>query len=312
MTGLDLAALCFAAIAAGAALAAAAARGATSTAVALGVATAAGAGALALFDAQQTALVAVTWGAAGVVAAFAAALIAPETKRAKGPVIVGALGVVLGASILTALAADTPSPIALARTAPAEAADVIVALALALLASGAVMAVLGQGERSALTGPRAAAGAFPGREHAVARGVGKGLSPVLAIVAVSLAASSGVGGAVAGGALLGAALALYALVFGLDAALRLAPPRFVLLGGWIALAAAIAVGAAPTATGGAPFDIAALGAVGRWAIAAAEGTLRTAVMIGTFSTGAAVFFAVAARLAPLPAEDEAASGGGHG
>jgi hypothetical protein len=115
--------------------------------------------------------------------------------------------------------ADAPGPAALGGVSSGVFAGAVAAVVLSVGAAAA-FALLDAGGRNAASAPIQSALAFPGREHAVSRGIGKGLTPLVALAAFALAAPAAA--PVAAGALLALALSLYALVFGLDAALRIA------------------------------------------------------------------------------------------
>jgi len=290
-----------------AAIGALAARGVLSGVIAASVASAMLAAAFAAYGAAQTALFAAAAGALWAVTAIAAWLLAPDCAEGRHSPVVSTALIGLGAAILTYAMADAPSPAAHASAAPgADPLDALVAVCLFAVGGAAANALLGQGERSVLGAPSGPRGAFPGREHAVARGVGKGLSPLLAVAALAVGAQYGVGAAVAAGALLALALALYALVFGLDAAVAIAPPAAVGGLGALGLALAFAGGFAPLAWGGSPFvfvDAPRLGPASGAVIA--EGAFAAAAIAAAFGAGSVGFYALAGRAQALPDEPAA-------
>jgi len=298
MTALDVGAIAASAIAAGAGLAALLARGASSTMIGAGVAIAALALALALFDAPAAAAFAIVAAAALAVMFVGAELLAPEPPlRARAPIAaLAALAVVAGG--LCFAMADAPGPAALGGVSSGVFAGAVAAVVLSVGAAAAI-ALLDAGGRNAASAPIQSALAFPGREHAVSRGIGKGLTPLVALAAFALAAPAAA--PVAAGALLALALSLYALVFGLDAALRIAPARALGALTWAGLAFALAVGAAPRAWGGPAFafDAAPVAAVR----VLLEAGLSGAVALVAFGAIGQAFYAFAGRLPSLPGGD---------
>ena len=271
--------------------------------------------AFALFGADQAALLAATMGAALTVLLIMAATIAGDPTRTRKPAS-GATTAALSVLLATALAfamADAPTPFEAGGDVDAgiDALDGLIVGVCMCVVAASVWALLAVGERSALNAPSPPSGtAFPGREHAVARGVGKGLTPLIALIALALAPLGGLGAAFAGGALLGLAFALYAIVFGLEAAMRAAPIKLVRALGAGGLLAALVVGAAPAALGGAPFAFESMppiaGASGQ---AIGEGALAAAFGCLAFGAVASMFLAIAGRVPTLTVDGDDAEDG---
>ncbi|MFZ4601829.1 MAG: hypothetical protein ACOYM8_05180 [Caulobacterales bacterium] len=298
MTALDIGALAASAIAAGAGLAALLARGAASTMTGVGVAIAALALVVALYDAPAAAAFAIVAAAALAVMFVGAELLAPEPpKRARPPFAAMAAVAAVAGGLCFAMG-DAPGPVALGGVNPGVFAGAVAAVVMSAGAAAA-FALLDAGGRNAASAPAQPAIAFPGREHAVSRGIGKGLTPLVALAAFALAAPTA--SPVAAGALLALALSLYALVFGLDAALRIASARA--LGGltWIGLALTLAIAAAPRAWNGPAFAFDAAPAPAVRVIL--EAALAGAIALMAFGALSQAFYAFAGRLPSLPGGD---------
>jgi multicomponent Na+:H+ antiporter subunit B len=138
----------------------------------------------------------------------------------------------------------------------------------------------------------------------IVRTLGKLVTPVIFLFAAHLAVSgaAGPGGGFAAGAFVAAGIALYGLVFGIEAARRAVPTVFIRFVGILGLVCLLGVGIASFVRGYTFLDFHALAPQAQTALRLGAGLIQAGAMAITASTFALAYYAIAGRVAEIKDE----------